>query len=160
MKIRIISYKKESIKKALNYVYILIIGAGIGVMIKGPVGGGESFYSKYDAPTWLYVVTIVILLFTIILALANIFSGVPRIGFININEKGLIIEKWRSTKRADLDSIKEIKVLPNYLRGKIDPISNCRIIELLMEESIERYDVAMSEKEEKEFLQMVRSLLG
>ena len=29
-----------------------------------------------------------------------------------------------------------------------------------MEESIERYDVAMSEKEEKEFLQMVRSLLG
>ena len=118
MKIRIISYKKESIKKALNYVYILIIGAGIGVMIKGPVGGGESFYSKYDAPTWLYVVTIVILLFTIILALANIFSGVPRIGFININEKGLIIEKWRSTKRADLDSIKEIKVLPNYLRGK------------------------------------------
>ena len=158
MRIRIISYTKESFRKILTYIYIIVIGVGIAMMIKGPVGGGESFYSKWDAPIWLYILTSVFLFFMTIMMFANIFTGVPGVGFMTIDNEGVEIEKGRRKKRINLSSIQDINVLSNFLKDKVDASKNNRIIQITLIEGIEKYDILLSKKEEKELNDLITSL--
>ena len=148
MRVEIVSYKKHKVNKVLNIVYVIIVGLGIGLMIKGR-GGSPSFYSQFHAPTWLYVFTVLILLIFIILLFANTFSGIPRVGFIEFdpNKNVLVISNKKKTLKLPFGEIKQLKIVPNYMKDTLDARKSRKLQITTDRDSLE-YEVLIRPDEE------------
>ena len=86
----IVSFTRHQFFQNLKYVYLVLIVLLIGTEFGGRFGG-YSIYAKYNAPIWLYVLTILVILLLFGLLFDSIFSPKYRIGELSILNKGGVL---------------------------------------------------------------------
>lgn len=87
-------------------------------MIKG-FGGSESWFRRYDFPVWVYVLNILLMLVVVILAMESIFSTVPVIGTLSIDDDRVIVNKRGRLSKFRKTDLMSFTIKQNFSRGRV-----------------------------------------
>lgn len=158
MTIEIYIFRRIDLRKILGYVCLGVIILGIGSMVKGPVGSNESLYSRYDAPVWVYIITIVGVLVAAIFYLDSIFSPLKPVGSVEVRADELRIKIRNEEICIPYSQIKALSIQLEYHYDKVCPDKNNRRLYIKTTEYEKTLEVVMDDVQEKKVKEKIKDV--
>lgn len=127
-------------------------------MIKGPVGSG-SLFEKYNAPLWLYIITITGCVVSFILYLNSLSPALSKVGDIEIHRLQVSIKKGKRAIVIPSSKISKFKLMPDYRFSHEKGDKRKRILQISTDELESSYDIEVTQTEEDELNNVIQQII-
>ena len=159
MKIEIYNFGQLKIRKVIGYTYLVLAGIGAGLMLEG-VGHHTSFFERHNAPTWLYIFSILGCIILLILFLNSISSDLRKTGDIEFDKHQITIKRGKKSIIIPNNKINKIKVSPDYRFSHEKGDKRKRILQISTDELDSSYGIEVTQPEEDELIDAIQQIIN